>query len=170
VTPRLLFAGLTAILLAHCAAPAARACTPVSGAISPTDGEGRIQIELQLPDQPWRDVPTPPGRQEAFCYPLPAGYRITKVRTFFGVDRGHIVEARLHVVAHGHQLVTRSEHKETLGNYDSWKSEVVDYVTVTGPTGQTHLQVLAAGWSTVAGLTANMHFGVIFELQAPRAR
>lgn len=136
------------------------ACTPVSAAWSSADAEGHLSVELSIPGQPWRDVTAP--RSEVFCLdftPGPGSLRITKVRTFWATDRGHIAEARLHVLVRDFQLVARSEHKEVSGIYDGWKSERTDYL-VTAPST---LYVQAAGWPTTAA-PATMQFGVIVEM------
>jgi hypothetical protein len=101
-------------------------------------------------------------RAAEWCLVLPAAVRITKVRTFVATDRGDIVEAALHVVVHGYQLATRSEHKETAGVYDASRSEPVDYVT--GPANR-DLRVHAKAWTTVPARPANIEFGVIVEAQ-----
>lgn len=129
--------------------------------MSPPDAEGKVQVELRLSGQPWRGVLT--TRAEEFCLLLPAGSRVTKVRTFFATDRGDQVEAAVHVVVHGFQIATRSEHKEVAGIYDAWKWEPADYLVASG---QNDLHVHAKGWAT-AGRPANMEFGVIVEL-SPR--
>jgi hypothetical protein len=151
---------LIPLLWASCAPGAAQACTPVDATLSPPDAEGKVQIELRLPEQPWRGVTR--ERVAEWCLTLPAAVRVTKVRTFLATDRGDMVEAALHVVVHGFQLATRSEHKETAGVYDAWRSEPVDYVT--GP-GNRDLRVHAKAWTTVPGRPANIEFGVIVEVQ-----
>ena len=144
-------------------------CTPVTGTWSNLDAEGRLQVELKLRaegHQPWPNVPTPPGRSAVYCLsqPMPAHARITGVRTFIATDRGHVAEMVLHVIIDGYQLVTRSEHKESdRGVYDAWKREPVQYVTGENA-AQVPLVVVAEGWSTVAGATATMEFGVIVEM------
>jgi hypothetical protein len=73
-----------------------------------------------------------------------------------------MVEAALHVVVPGYQLATRSEHKESTGAYDAWRSEPVGYVT--GPANR-DLRVHAKAWTTVPGRPAKIEFGVIVEAQ-----
>ena len=166
VVKTLLIAVGVTLALAGCAHAGTRVagvdngtCTAIEASWIPMDAEGRLQAELRLPGQPWRDVGAP--RSEVFCMTLPAHVRITKVRTFFATDRSDKAEAALHVVVNGYQVVTRSEHKETDGIYDAWKSELVQYVTgdSTAP-----LMVHASAWSTVADRTVNVQFGVIVEM------
>jgi hypothetical protein len=52
--------------------------------------------------------------------------------TFIGLDRGNIVEADIEVYTQEDiPLVLRSLHKETLGNYDAWQYNSIDYVGAT---------------------------------------
>src|SRR5262245_57316166 len=95
---RLAALALAALLLVMACAPRASACTPVDATTSPPDAENKVQVELRLPEQPWRGVTTP--RAAEWCLNLPAAHRVTKVRTFVATDRGDLVEAALHVVVH----------------------------------------------------------------------
>lgn len=145
---------MTPLLLAA----AVVSCSSLEYRTSDADAEGRFQVELRIPNQPWVGVTG--ERSESYCVGLPAGQRITKVRTFFGVDRGNVVEAAIDVVVNGYGLVSRSEHKETEGIYDAWKSETVSYVVARDTD---RMMVYFRGWSTAQGKPANMHFGVIVE-------
>jgi hypothetical protein len=156
---------LVLLLWVSCSPGTAQACTPVDATLSPPDAEGKVQIELRLPEQPWRGVTR--ERAAEWCLSLPAAVRVTKVRTFLATDRGDMVEAALHVVVHGYQLATRSEHKETIGVYDAWRSEPVDYVTGSS---NRDLRVHAKAWTTVPVRPANIEFGVIIEAQPARFR
>ena len=143
-------------------------CTPVMGNWSPLDAERKLQVEIRLRDagQPWREVPTPPGRTELYCLvqQMPANVRITEIRTFVATDRGQKAEIDLKVMYNATQLVTRSEHKETDGVYDAWKTTPVNYVTAPH-VSKAQLWILASGWSTEWGATANMEVGVIVSMQ-----
>lgn len=138
-------------------------CTAVTGNWSPMDADQRLQMEMRLRadgHQPWRNVGTD-GRRETYCLAFPAHVRITGIRTFFATDRSDKAEAMVHVVINGYQVVTRSEHKETDGVYDAWKSELQQYAT--GDQGQT-LALVFDVHSTVSGRTVTVEAGVIVDM------
>ncbi len=62
------------------------------------------------------------------CVALGAKRAVTKAWTFIGSDRGNILEADIQLS--GPKLdyfLQRSDHRETPGHYDAWKSESVKW-------------------------------------------
>lgn len=102
-------------------------------AISSPDPQGRYTANVDFPNQPVKiDVGLPNFKRD-YAVQLPLNTEVLRVSNFIGVDRGDVVEADFEVwTAKGSRLIQRSEHKEGVVIFDSWKTYSPDFQTSEG--------------------------------------
>ncbi len=155
-----------AVILASvlCSAAAARAtCTLVPLSPGTPDAEGKRVMTFVLPEPRAFTIykhPTP-MHSSVYCASVPAGYRITKVRSFVGVDHGGKAEVALDVSADGQVLMSRSEHFYGTTSYDAWKSEPTDHNTGNYPKA---IFFYVRAWATTTEPT-KFEAGLVLEVR-----
>lgn len=110
------------------------------------------------------------------------GRTILGVWVFHGLDRGNIVEMDTEVFDRGNDvsLVLRSEHKETVGNFDAWAFYPMEYTVSEKGIGVNLVCRVNGDWYHIKtesdtyfkpetmdwkGLKARPHWGIRFRLQ-----
>jgi hypothetical protein len=132
----------------------------VSAQESIPDALGRRTVQLLFPDMPVMGVKYGDTWEATYRYRLPGDVTIRKVRSFAGVDRGHVWEGHVLVLVEDYYIATRSPHKEAVSGYDAWTSERADYRV---PPEGADLYVYALARPTLKK-AVNYELGVIIEL------
>lgn len=128
------------------------------GQVSGKDPQGRFTMNV---DFPWMPAQVQPGQEYFKTYEVPVpegetGVNVLRITEFIGLDRGDCAEVDIEVrSATGQALLQRSEHKETLGVFDSWKTHDVRYKT---DAEHTTLLFILKGHPT-AGAPVKLHWG-----------
>lgn len=124
------------------------------------DGTGAYTVRVVLPGQPV--IVAPPGNHFEYAIDVPPGHRVEKVWSFIGNRAGERLEAGLDLVSRGgFNLHQRSEHRETPGQYDAWKSEDVDWVA----TRDDHtLRIIGIAYCT-GGTPVGLHYELRLRLR-----
>lgn len=132
------------------------------GQTSEKDPQGRYTINVDFPGMP---AQVQPGQEyfKSFEVPIGPDINVLRITEFIGLDRGDCAEVDIEVRSPGGQaLLQRSEHKETLGIFDSWKTHDVRYKSSPG---KETLIFILRGHPT-AGASVKLHWGARVELQA----
>lgn len=151
---------LAVILALLLSALPARAADQVQTFTSKADGTGAYTVLVSLPG-PVTVTPSNDLRWE-YQIDVPVGAKIERVWSFIGDYPGDRLEAGLDVLTvGGFHLHQRSEHRETAGQYDAWKTEDVGWVA----TREDHTLRLVGTGHCTGGAPVVLHWELRMRLR-----